>query len=154
MFYRWLLPVLWGTVSYLHHMVPGDEHGLWLLSSAAGSWISPVLFLSHVSKPMMAWAIAGTGAVVMMGVGALLDRWRVNRGVWLVLQGICSVIILVLMIASYPSIKRAISKNGSWSAYLCSSFLLGMYVSVILASVVTGAVRCFRGTTRAMKAAD
>ena len=148
MFYRWLLPLLWGAVSYLHHFVPGDEYGLWIISSVAGSWIAPALFHAHVSRQMIALGIAATGAVVLMGVGALLDRWRVNRRLWLALQGLCTVLILVLMIASYPSIEKAISKNGSWSAYFCSSFLLGMYTSVILASVLTGCVRCLKGLRR------
>lgn len=78
-FYIWLLPLLWGVCSYIHHSYPGDENAMWLISSVAGLWIAPLVFFAHASKVMIAVYIAIAGAMVMGGVGFVMDLFGVRK---------------------------------------------------------------------------
>jgi hypothetical protein len=140
-FYVWVLPLVWGVCSYVHHDYPGDENAMWLLSSAAGLWLAPVAFAGGASKDMIAVAIALAGALVMGAVGFGMDWLRVRKLLWSILFLACASAILGAAIMSYPSIERAISKNGSWWAYILFSVNIGIYISVVLSAFITLAAR-------------
>ncbi len=44
-------------------------------------------------------------------------------------------------LSEFPSLERALSKNGSWWAYLCSALLLGSYVASALSLVLAPLLR-------------
>ena len=56
---------------------------------------------------------------------------------WFVLYITLAAVALVVMIGSYPSIEKALSKNGSLWAYIFGSLNLGLYASVILSAIIT-----------------
>ncbi len=143
-FYRLLLPLFWGVCSYFHHYYPGDENAMWLLSSAAGLWIAPFAFLGGASKAIIAASIAVAGALVMAVTGFAMDRFCISKLLWSILFPICALTIFVVAIMSYPSIERAISKNGSWWAYILFSINIGIYISIILSAILTLIVRVSR----------
>ncbi|UCG57011.1 MAG: hypothetical protein JSU70_19365 [Phycisphaerales bacterium] len=140
-FFLWLLPLFWGVCSYVHHSYPGDENAMWLLSSAAGLWIAPFAFLGSASKAAIALFIAFAGAVVMSAIGFVMDRFHISRALWITLFLMSALAIFGAAILSYPSIERAISKNGSWWAYILFSINIGVYVSIILSVILRGILR-------------
>ncbi|MFH1716011.1 MAG: hypothetical protein ABIF19_01560 [Planctomycetota bacterium] len=143
-FYVWLLPLIWGVCSYAHHNYPGDENAMWLISSAAGSWLAPFAFVAGASKQAVALAIALAGALVIGAAGFAMDWFRVRKLLWAILFVFCSSAIFVTAIMSYPSIERAISKNGSLWAYILFSINIGIYASIILSVCATLIVRVAR----------
>jgi hypothetical protein len=145
-FYVWVLPLVWGVCSYVHHNYPGDENAMWLLSSAAGLWVAPVAFVGGASKDVIAIAIALAGALVMGAIGSALDCLRVRKLLWAILLLICTATVFVVAIMSYPSLERAISKNGSWWAYVLFSVNIGIYVSVLLSAFFTLTARVLKRT--------
>ncbi len=61
-----------------------------------------------------------------------MDRRRVYRRVWALLYLGLAVALLVWAVGSYPSIERALRKNGSWTAYIAASSNAGLTLSAIL----------------------
>lgn len=145
-FYVWVLPLVWGVCSYVHHNYPGDENAMWLLSSAAGLWLAPVAFVGGASKDVIAIAIALAGSLVMGAAGFGMDYLRVRKLFWAILFLACTPAIMGAAIMSYPSIERAIGKNGSWWAYILFSVNIGIYVSVVLSAFVTLTARILKRT--------
>lgn len=143
-FYVWFLPVVWGVCSYAHHYYPGDENALWLVGSAAGWWMAPFVFFGSASKTAAALGIAAAGALVMALVGWGMDRFSVRKRLWGPLYGLCTLSVFAAAVLSYGSIERALAKNGSWWAYILFACLMGMYLSVALSVVATGAARAVR----------
>lgn len=136
-FYGWLLPMVWGACSYLHHYYPGDENAMWIVSSIAGMWIAPFAFLGKVSKSTAAGGLAVAGALVMLLIGIAMDFFRVRKRLWAIIFVICSLAVFAVAIFSFPSIERAINKNGSIWAYVFFSINIGIYLSIILSAIVT-----------------
>ena len=73
----------------------------------------------------------------MLIASFILAKLRVKIKLWLVLYITLAALILVMTINSYPSIEKALSKNGSWWAYIFGSLNLGLYASVILSVIIT-----------------
>ena len=140
-FCSWLLPLIWGVCSYFHHYYPGDENGMWLLSSMAGMWIAPFAFLGEVSKATAAGGIAVAGALVMLPIGLAMDFSHVHKLLWVIIFLACSLAVFAAAILSFPSIQRAINKNGSMWAYVFFSINIGIYLSIILSAFVTVIVK-------------
>jgi len=143
-FYSWLLPLIWGVCSYLHHYYPGDENAMWLLSSIAGMWIAPFAFLGGASKAAIAAGIAVAGALVIAPIGFAMDFFHIRKLLWVILFLTCSLTVFVAAIMSFPSIERAINKNGSMWAYILFSINIGIYISIILSAVLTVIVKISR----------
>ena len=114
----------------------------------AGIWIAPFAFLfaslGDVSKETAAAFIAVAGAIVMLPIGIAMDFLRVHKLLWAILFLICALTLFIAAIMSYPSIERAISKNGSWWAYILFSINIGIYISIILSVIITLILRISR----------
>jgi len=121
----------------LHHYFPGDENAMWLISSVAGLWIAPFVFLGGASEIMAAVGIAVAGAIVMSPVGIAMDFLHVRKLIWVILFPVCALIIFCAALMSYPSIERAINKNGSIWVYIFFSINIGIYISIILSIILT-----------------
>jgi len=145
-FYVWLLPLLCGICSYVHHKYPGDEKALWLLGSAPGLWIAPFAFLGKASKAMASAYVALALAVTMLPVGWVMDRLRVRRALWAATFPICVSIVMAVSVLSLSSVERAIARNGSWWAYILLSVNLGVYLSVIVSVLLAAVVRVWNTT--------
>lgn len=128
----------------MHHNYPGDENAMWLLSSAAGLWVGPFVFLGDASKAAIALYIAFAGALVISPIGFAMDRFHISRVLWIILVLVSALAILGAAVFSFASIERAINKNGSWWAYVLFSINIGVYISIILSVILAGAFRILK----------
>lgn len=133
----WLVPALWSMCAFgsWHH--PGDEYGMFGVSMLVSVWIVLMLNFGHLSQVYL--LLIAAGALPMAIFGFLLDRLPVSRRWWAALYIVASVGLFAWGLLSFPSLERAIAKNGSISAYAFCAANLGMYVSV-LACLGGGAV--------------
>ncbi|HUS72500.1 MAG TPA: hypothetical protein VMY06_05485 [Sedimentisphaerales bacterium] len=142
--YVWLLPFFWSICSLVSFEFPGDEYAIYAVSSMAGTW---AVFLLNIQGDIHKFAFRGTitttGIIVMLIVGFILAKLRVKLILWFVLYITLAAVILAITISSYPSIEKALSKNGSWWAYIFGSLNLGLYASVILSVIITLIVKLF-----------
>ena len=136
--YVWLLPLLWSICSLLSFQFPGDEYAIYAVTSMAGTW---AVILFKIQGDIHDFAFRGTititGAIVMLTAGILLAKLRVKMRLWFVIYIIAAVVFLVVSLSNYPTIEKALSKNGSWWAYILGSINMGLYVSVVLSMIIT-----------------
>lgn len=141
-FFLLVLPAVWAALSLLHFHFPGDEYGLWAVSSMAGTWSLFLLpNIGDIHQPWIRLCVAGVGALVMMGAGWALWRLGVRKRLWTILWLVAAALVLFVTLQSYPSIERALAKNGSWTAYILSALLLGSYAATLISALVTLPVR-------------
>ena len=77
----------------------------------------------------------------MSGIGFLMDRACVRKLLWATLFVFFFGIILFWSINTYPTLEKALRKNGSWWAYIFFSINIAIYISVLLSAMVTGGIR-------------
>jgi hypothetical protein len=138
-FYWLILPFAWAGCSLLHFHFPGDEYALWAISSMAGSWV--FIFMPNIGdihQPAIRLLVAGVGALMLAGAGVLLDWLRVRWWVWTMLWLTTSLAWLAFTLGQYPTLERALAKNGSWWAYLFSATLMGCYSALLLSALGGG----------------
>ncbi len=139
-FFVWLLPLLWMVTSVLSFQWPGDEYGLWSFGSLAGLWI--VYLIGNIGNTArIAIFVIIAGSVSMVPLGLLLDMLRVRRRLWLLLYLLFAAGICVTALASFPSLSKAISKNGSITAYVLFSLNMGMYAAIIVMVLISAVGR-------------
>ena len=143
--YVWLLPLLWSVCSLISFEFPGDEYGIYVISSIAGIWAVP-LFNIHgdIHKFAFRGGITAAGIIVILIMGFILAKLLVKMKLWFLLYITLAAVALVVMIGSYPSIEKALSKNGSLWAYIFGSLNLGLYASVILSAIITLRAKLFK----------
>lgn len=142
-FYLLGVPLGWAGVSLLHFRWPGDEYAMWAISSMAGVWV--LLFAPNVGDIHQWWvrgAVALVGFLVMGGAGWLVYWLKVRVRIWLAVWLSSVVGWLGFMLMQYPSIERALAKNGSWAAYLCTAILMAVNSATIL-GIVGGGIKHF-----------
>lgn len=132
----WMLPAFWAACSLLQHRVPGDEYGFYAVSAIPGLWSLPFVFRS-VSIHNVAPYVVLAGVPLVAAVGLAMDRVRVHKALWTVLWLVTAVVVLCVVLLSFPSIDRAIRKNGSLSAYVLLAATVGLYGASILSLVFT-----------------
>jgi hypothetical protein len=137
-FFLIVLPVLWMTTSLLSFLFPGDEYAMYAIGSFAGTWINMIFNFRDIHNPLIPVSIAITGGIIMMAFGYIMDRLRIREMLWSILFMMSSVTIFVLSIKSFPNVKRALAKNGSWWAFIFFSICFGIYPSVLLSLLVGG----------------
>jgi hypothetical protein len=138
----WLLPLVWSACSLLSLKYPGDEYGLYAVSSMVGTWvIFAVNMQGHPHDPAFWMSITATGAIIMSLIGWGLSAMRVKVKLLLIIQILAATSFFLLAVFSYPTIAKALSKNGSWWAYIFSSLNMGLYVAVISIAIITPIAR-------------
>ncbi len=129
--YLAVLPALWSIGSLVHFHFPGDEYGLWVLGSIAGSWVA---FIMPNTGDIHHWtlraAVVGTGALTMFGAGALLLWLKVPIRAWIAGWLVSAPAMLALSLRGVSSFADALAKNGSWTAY-------GLFASLAAATLTT-----------------
>ena len=143
-FFMLFIPIAWVLISRVHFRFPGDEYGMWAISSIVGTWSLFFIRVGDINSPWMFWMVAICGGLVMGGMGWVLARLRTPVWLWLVLFLAASAGWLVIMLQGYPDLERALAKNGSWWAYVLSSCLMGMYSAWVLSLFVNLLVRARR----------
>jgi hypothetical protein len=133
-FFLLAVPALWVTCSLIHFHFPGDEYGLWVIDSMAGSWI--FLFLPNVGDIHQGWirgGVAGAGTLVMAMAGSLLCGLNVRKRIWIGLWAVGAVAWSGFMMSRFTSPAEALAKNGSWWTYLFSTAMMAVSFASLLA---------------------
>lgn len=146
LFFFLLLPLIWGAGALIGFAHPGDEYGLWFVSSLAGTWLTIILHVNDllpgdIHHPLLLISAVTTGVLVMLGAGYGMDRLRVSKVLWALLYLVLGGALLAWSVGSYPSIREALNKNGSWIAYIAAASNAGITLSVVLSFVVTALAR-------------
>ena len=139
-YFLFVLPVLWACVSVLQYRFPGDEYGLYAVGSAVGTWIYFLVPPGDVNRLLFPLIPAVTGVAVMAVAGWVLDWLRGRRLVFWITWIVSVTALFLFMIFSYPSLDKAISKNGSLWAYLLAAVNMGVYAAggfTLLAALLT-----------------
>jgi hypothetical protein len=148
-FYVWVLPLVWGVFSLAQSRFPGDEHGFYIVSALPAAWAALFLLLGQVPKETIPTCVFLAGAPVMAGIGWGMDRLRIRKILWAVLYLIGAGAVLSAVLGSFPSIERAVGRNGSLWAYLLLAANVGLYLSAVLSVVAT----CIARVVTALRAA-
>lgn len=147
--YVWLLPLVWATCSVLSFQFPGDEYALYAISSMIGTWVVMVIDMpGDIHHPAFWVSITVTGAIIMSLVGLGMSVLRTKIKLWVILYIVSTIIFFIVTLSSYPSMEKALSKNGSWWAYIFSSLNMGMYASVVLCGIINGITRIIKKKRR------
>jgi hypothetical protein len=136
-FFIILIPLLWLAAALVSFFHPGDEYGLFALTTITGVWICMLTRNAGSVHDVLIYILA-TGCVVMVGLGFLMDLARIRRRTWGVLFIATVSLALVVGILSYPSYERAIAKNGSLTAYIAWASNMGLYLSLLFCFVTKG----------------
>jgi hypothetical protein len=138
--FSWWLPLIWTSIAWMNFHYPGDEYGGFAAGSLAGLWI--FLIIPQIND--VKWAlpfILLAGATTTGICGFVMDKLRVPSIAWLVLWLIAASSILAWAFYSFPSVERALAKNGSYAAYVLPAMNLGVYASTIVMVACTGLYR-------------
>lgn len=127
-----LLPVVFVAACLVSFEYPGDEYGLWIAGHHAG-WPGLLLFESvgDIGEWKYRLALAASGAIVFAGIGALLDWMIVARRRFLMLALGLSALLVGWQLMQFPSMARAIAKNGSVQAYVLASIAPGIELAAV-----------------------
>jgi hypothetical protein len=113
---------------------------LWAISSLPGTWIGWVFgdvggLGSFLPKVLL------VGGLVMGVCGWLMDRLRVPLLAWGIGVVLSTVGIALQALAQYPSWDKAMSKNGSLTAYLCFGWNVSIALATVLGLAITAVLR-------------
>lgn len=136
----WFIPALWLANSYISSNHPGDEYGLFFIGAFAGTWWL-IVFGDDGSMGSIMIRVQVIGTVVMALLAILLVLLRASRRLWGVLLLMVATAVCATSLLSYPSLQRAVSKNGSITAYVCFSINFGMYIATIVTLIIAGILR-------------
>ncbi|MBI9016928.1 MAG: hypothetical protein JEZ07_06680 [Phycisphaerae bacterium] len=113
---------------------------MYAVSSIAGAWS---LLLAGNSSSIPVWLITITGMITMAIFAFIIKLLRVKLILWFILYALAAVAFFTWAIFSYPSIERALGKNGSWWAYIFSSLNMGLYASVLLSAIIILTIKLY-----------
>lgn len=133
--YRFLLPVAWGVSIWVSFHHPGDEYGLFGIGAMPASWMLVWGTIGEIKRAMP--AIAMCGMISMFVAGWALDILRVRVWIWLPLVLLMCGTMVAQMISYYPSLARAIAKNGSLQSYFSASLNVSLYSITLLSFLLT-----------------
>jgi hypothetical protein len=147
-FFVWLLPLLWVACSAGQWRFPGDEYGFYVVSALPAAWAALFILVGRVPQEMIPICVLLAGVPVMAGIGWVMDRLGVRRVFWAVLCLAAGIAVLGVTLGSFPSLERAIGKNGSLWAYVLLASTLGLYAGVVLSVILNLVARTVRGPFR------
>ena len=134
-FYIWMLPAIWAAAAVVSFFHPGDEYGLFVTGTIAGSWICA--FMQQIGHPRdVLWIIMVVGIAILGLLGFGMDKLRVSKRAWGLLFVSSFATILAFSLLQFPSLERAIGKNGSITAYAAWATNMGLYLSIVLALII------------------
>lgn len=141
--YRFLVPTVWGVSAWFSYLNPGDEYGLFGVGVLPASWLLAVMGTGNF-KSMIPYILA-SGMISLFLAGWALDRMRVRLWIWCPAVLMMCAALVGLMLSSYPSLSRAVAKNGSLTSYITSALNVSLYSITGLSFVTTplwrGAIR-------------
>lgn len=150
---RWpaLAGAAWAVTCLVSHAHPGDEYGLYVVSSVLGIWAAvPVGWAGGgIGEAGMSMAVAACGGFVAWGLGSLARRFGATVGVALALWATLTGLVLWGLLRDFSSVDDALGKNGSWTAHLAASSNVGWTGAVVFGMPVGVLVRSLRGPSAA-----
>lgn len=135
-FFVFVLPVVWIIVSFVSYYHPGDEYAMYAISNIIGVWPFFLFQPPDVHGLLFPCLVAVIGGLTIALAGFGLDKLKSNRWVWGLCWIVFSALFFAFAILQYPTIKNALAKNGSWTAYIASALNLGLYGSIIVSAIV------------------
>lgn len=143
----WLLPLIWTACSWLNFHHPGDEYAGWACGSVAGIWV--LFIIGNVGDTGgLLFPVLAAGALVIAIFGWIMDKMRIAVPATIAALLVMAATICTAELLSYPSLARAISKNGSLLAYVLPAVNLGLCIAALLIPCVIGLYRLVRGRLR------
>ena len=138
--YSWLLPLLWTTIAWNNFYHPGDEYGGFFVGSLAGLWVGMLVSSAgSVQRGAMLLVAAGAGSVAT--AGWILDKLRAPLIPWFCLFLATAAGLFAWSFGSFPSVERALAKNGSYEAYVLPSLNLGLTFATLAVLLATAVYR-------------
>lgn len=147
--FAWFLPLVWTTIASCNYYYPGDEYGGFYVGSMAGLWIAIIADIAGaIATPQQGAVLVVTaGATTVAIAGWLLDKLRAPFIAWSVVFSIVATSLFAWSFGSFPSVERALAKNGSYEAYILPAMNLGLTFATLVTLVGAGGyrlMRCFR----------
>lgn len=140
--YVWLVPIVWTAVVWTNYRYPGDEYGGFGGGAMAGLWSLKVLGITDPHRMLPPILLAGAATVA--AAGALMDKLRAPWVPWIVLMLTVSTAFFAWWFGSFPSVERALGKNGSYQAYVLPSINIGIYAATLVVLPCTAIYRFAR----------
>jgi hypothetical protein len=144
-FFAWLLPLLWAPTSLVSYYHPGDEYGLYFISSLLGSWFVMIQDTGDIHDLWIPLSIAATGAAVCSVLGLMLDLLRVTRAGLLTCWAALAAFMVWSSFAEFPNVKEALGKNGSWTAYITAAMNTSLTINALVFAIGGALWRMTRG---------
>jgi hypothetical protein len=142
--YSWFLPLLWTTIAWNNYYHPGDEYaGFFSGGSLAGLWIIAIIGDAGAVHHTAVLVVA-TGAGTVAVAGWLLDKLRAPLIPWAFLFLLSAAGIFQRSFGSFPTVERALAKNGSYEAYILPSLNLGLIFATLVMLAATALHRLSR----------
>lgn len=141
--FAWFLPLVWTTVGWNNLTHPGDEYGGFFSGSLAGLWIIAVVG-SAGSVQRTGVFVLVAGSVTVAFAGWVLDKLKAPFLPWALLFLITAAVFFTRWFGSFPSVERALAKNGTYEAYLLPSLNLGLTMATLAILASTGLFRLRR----------
>jgi hypothetical protein len=112
-----------------------------MLGSVPGLWIVPLLTFNEVA--LMATFIIGAGTVSLTIAGYFLDKLALPWSVWFTTWLAISATTFIRWFGNFPTAHRALSKNGSYEAYVLPSVNFGLTAATVIGIGSVLAYRCY-----------
>ncbi|MGH7139730.1 MAG: hypothetical protein ACREHD_28655, partial [Pirellulales bacterium] len=130
--YSWFLPLFWTTVAWNNFYYPGDEYGGFFLGGALpGLWIIAIVG-SMGNVQHTAVLVVAAGAVTVAVAGWLLDKLRAPFVPWALLSLVSAAGLFAWSLSHFPTIERALAKNGSYEAYVLPALNVGLTFATLV----------------------
>jgi hypothetical protein len=125
LFFTWLLPGCWVAISWASFHHPGDEYGLWAVSSLPGLW-GAALHHGGDTRSFLPPVLA-SGFISVLALAFVMDLQRVSRRwfavAWPVMAGMC---FMLAMVATDHPLRRSRTVEEGLIAYGLAAINLGL----------------------------
>ncbi|HET6878544.1 MAG TPA: hypothetical protein VFI31_00130 [Pirellulales bacterium] len=138
--YAWFLPLLWTTIAWQNFYHPGDEYGGFFVGSLAGLWVG-AFSINAGSVRQAAILVVAAGATSVATAGWILDKLRAPLAAWFCLFLVTAAGLFARSFGAFPSVERALAKNGSYEAYVLPSLNLGLTLATLAVLLATAVYR-------------
>ena len=124
------MPLVWVPTAIRNFEHCGDEYGGFLLGSLPAFWMGPFLSAMSINSPKtMMPPLIVAGALTVLAAGAILDLLRVRWSIWFALWIIIALSFFAQWFGGFPSVERALAKNGSYDTYVVTCTNLGLWLA-------------------------
>lgn len=143
-FYCWFLPLFHATIAWNNFYYPGDEYaGFFFGGAFEGLWVIALIGDSG-SVARSAVVVVAAGCATIAVPGWLLDRLRAPFIPWALLLVLSASGLVASYLNAFPTIERALARNGSYEAYILPAINGGLVLATLAVVVGTGFCRALQ----------